>query len=64
MRSDFWSSLIFGLVHVISCTDGHIGQTDRQTECEAYEPTMHKHRWAQKLKTKIVPPYNPGSLTV
>ncbi len=28
------------------------GQTDRQTESDAYEPTVHKHRCAQKRKEK------------
>ncbi len=38
LRYEFLSRT-FGLV-----TDR---QTDRQTESEAYEPTVHKHRWAQ-----------------
>ncbi len=29
------------------CTDR---QKDRQTECDAYEPTVHTHRWAKKCK--------------
>ncbi len=28
-------------------------RTDRQTESDAYEPTVHKHRWAQKLYTVL-----------
>ncbi len=63
MRSDFWSSLIFGLVHVISCTDGHIGQPDRQN-VKHMNPPCTSTGGLKNLKTKIVPPYNPGSLTV
>ncbi len=36
--------MIFGLVNFglgFFCTD-------RQTECDAYEPTVHMHSWAQK----------------
>ncbi len=36
LSSDFLSSLNFGQV------------TDIHTECNAYEPTVHTHRWAQK----------------
>ncbi len=25
-------------------------QTDRHTDCDAYEPTVHTHRWAQKSR--------------
>ena len=32
----------FFLVNLVQC------YTDRQTESNAYEPTMHWHRWAQK----------------
>ena len=35
--------LIFGLVTFGPVTDG---QTDRQTESDAYKPTVHTHRWA------------------
>ncbi len=45
-------SLIFGLV-----------QTDRQTESNAYEPTMHGHRWAQQVK-KICMPVNSAALQI
>ncbi len=42
------------------------GQTDRQTESNAYEPTMHKHRCAQKWVCggsveKICPELGGGS---
>ena len=40
----------FGLVTFGPVTDGQTdGQTDRQTESDAYEPTVHKHRWAKKV---------------
>ncbi len=42
--SDFLSSLNFGQV-----TSRH---TDIQTEYDAYEPTVHTHRWAQKGNPK------------
>ncbi len=42
--SDLFSSLNFGQV-----TDR---QTDGRTESDAYEPTVHKHRCAQKLEGK------------
>ncbi len=41
MSSDFLSSMNFGQV-----TDR---QTDIQTQYDAYEPTVHTHRWAQKM---------------
>ncbi len=28
-------------------------QTDIQTEYDAYEPTVHTHRWAQKLTSLV-----------
>ena len=38
LSSDFLSRVNFGQV------------TDIQTESDAYEPTVHTHRWAQKLQ--------------
>ncbi len=29
--------------------------TDGQTESNAYEPTMHKHRWAKKMHSSRCP---------
>ncbi len=40
LSSDFFSSVNFGQV-----TDR---KTDIQTDCDAYEPTVHRHRWAKK----------------
>ncbi len=41
LSSDFLSSMNFGQV------------TDRQTEYDAYEPTVHTHRWAQKMQLDV-----------
>ncbi len=65
---DFLSSLNYGPV------------TDRQTESDAYEPTVYMHRCAQKLHMlvslmvglypywhtiiTILPKYNPAALTL
>ncbi len=42
-----WISLECTNELISSLTFGQV--TDRQTESDAYEPTVHGHRWAQKL---------------
>ncbi len=55
---DLWPWHLYIInVHANKCVFGHIKkltsalawrQTDRQTDSDAQEPTMHEHRWAQK----------------
>ncbi len=44
----------FGLVTLGPVNFGPVtdGQTDRQTESDAQEPTVHTHRWAQGSKRR------------
>ncbi len=44
---EFWSSDLLSSLNFGPVTDG---RTDRQTESDAYEPTVHKHRCAQKTQ--------------
>ncbi len=48
---DFLACLDFGLVIFVQSelASSH-GQTDRQTESDPYEPTVHRHRCAQCSK--------------
>ncbi len=54
MRYELFSSLNFGQV-----TDG---QTDRQTQIDAYEPTVHRHRCAQKVDNPSIDQLGKASL--
>ena len=36
---------------------------DRQTESDAYEPTMHKHRWAKNVPVSSGNDYRNGGPT-
>ncbi len=46
LRAGFGPVMNYGPVNFGPVTDG---QTDRRTESDAYEPTVHKHRCAQKI---------------
>ncbi len=49
-----WQTCILQ-THNFAPHEGIRGQPDRRTQSDAYEPTMHKHRFAQKLPVQYSP---------